>query len=118
MEELVRTKVSSFVLTEAKTLAEVENFVSDGRLSEIITPVDAMFAHYPALCVTEKWDKFAYNGNALPNDAVGDVPDGHSISDVHRVRLYNSKEEFIGLYDYKKSENKYKLVKMFYTPDV
>ena len=86
--------------------------------SEIITPVDAMFAHYPALCVTEKWDKFAYNGNALPKDAVGDVPDGHSISDVHRVRIYNSKEEFIGLYDYKKSENKYKLVKMFYTPDV
>ena len=118
MEELVRTKVSSFMLTEAKTLAEVENFVADGRLSEIITPVDAMFAHYPALCVTEKWDKFAYNGNALPKDAVGDVPDGHSISDVHRVRLYNSKEEFIGLYDYKKSENKYKLVKMFYTPDV
>ena len=118
MEELVRTKVSSFVLTEAKTLAEVENFVADGRLSEIITPVDAMFAHYPALCVTEKWDKFAYNGNALPKDAVGDVPGGHSISDVHRVRLYNSKEEFIGLYDYKKSENKYKLVKMFYTPDV
>lgn len=118
MEALVRTQVSSFVIAEAKTLAEVETFVADGRLSEIITPIDAMFAHYPAMCVTEKWDKFAYNGNALPKNAVGDMSDRHSISEADRVRIYNSKEEFIGLYDYKKGENKYKLVKMFYTPDV
>lgn len=118
MEELIRTQVSCFSLAEAKTLEEVEAAVKNKSLAEFITPIDAMFAHYPALRVMEKWDKFAYNGNPLPTKAMGDMLEQHSASDGERVRIYNSEEEFIGLYDYKKSEKRYKLVKMFYTLDV
>lgn len=118
MEDLIRTQVSCFKLSDAKTLAEVEQAKEEGTITSLVTPIDAMFAQYPAMCVAENWDKFAYNGNALPENAVGDMSEGHGFLDVDRVRIYNSQKEFIGLYDYKKGEKRYKLVKMFYTADV
>ena len=47
MEELVRTKVSRFTLEDSYTLEEVRQKKEDGTLSEILIPIDAMFATVP-----------------------------------------------------------------------
>lgn len=77
MEALTRTKVSFFDIREALTLSEIERFRDEGRLQEILRPIDSVFAGYPSASISAKGEKKLYNGNPLPWDSVMplDVPE-------------------------------------------
>lgn len=114
MEELKRTKVSCFEIKDSLTLEEIRNKKDEGSLDEILTPIDAMFSEYQRMVVDEKWELLAYNGNPLNEKAVC-LMDGEKVLDKCKVRVYDKKENFIGVYQYSADRNEYSIVKMFYT---
>lgn len=114
MEELKRTKVSCFEIKDSLTLDEIRNRKEEGTLDGILTPIDAMFPDCQKLVVNEKWESLAYNGNPLSKKAVR-VLDGEKVLDKNKVRVYDEKGNFIGLYQYSADRGEYSIVKMFYT---
>ncbi len=118
MEELIRTKVSCFELSESYKLSELQQMKAEGNLEQAVMPVDALFSQYPKIVVKEQWAKLAYNGNALfakavyPEESNGDL----NLKDGENVRLYDEKGQFLAIFKYVASKREYSIVKMFYTP--
>lgn len=111
MESLIRTRVSAFKLEDAKTLAEIEELKQEGKLEEILIPIDEMFPSYPKITVKESWKAFAKNGNPLELKMLTD----DSGQDTEcQVRLYDETGKFIAIYQWKEKEKKYHIVKMFF----
>ena len=63
MESLLRTRVGQFQLKDSLTLAQVETYRDENRVSEIVMPVDQVFSDCPALKLTKEAAKLGYNGN-------------------------------------------------------
>lgn len=111
MEELFRTKVSSFLLSDSLTLADINKRMQEGTLGEVLVPVDAMFGGYRKIVVKEPWISLARNGNSLPLKA---VTGGEGIEDGEEVRLYNEAGQFIAIYAWKEERKEYHIIKMFF----
>ena len=109
MESLIRTRVSTFRIEDAKTLDEIETLKQEGKLAELLVPIDAMFPFYPKITVKDDWKAFAKNGNPLDlkmlKEACGQ-------DEETQVRLYDESGKFIAIYQWK--EKKYHIVKMFF----
>ena len=109
MESLSRTRVSTFRIEDAKTLDEIETLKQEGKLAELLVPIDAMFPFYPKITVKDDWKAFAKNGNPLDlkmlKEACGQ-------DEETQVRLYDESGKFIAIYQWK--EKKYHIVKMFF----
>lgn len=109
MESLIRTRVSTFRIEDAKTLDEIETLKQEGKLVELLVPIDAMFPFYPKITVKDDWKAFAKNGNPLDlkmlKEACGQ-------DEETQVRLYDESGKFIAIYQWK--EKKYHIVKMFF----
>ena len=104
MEKLTRTKVSRFEIKDSLTLAQIEVLKKEDRLSEILIPIDQMFANYPSIIVSGEAARLAYN----------DVRKDENILDEAYVRVYDDVEDFIGVYQYHEKEREYRIRKMFY----
>ena len=109
MESLIRTRVSTFRIEDAKTLDEIETLKQEGKLAELLVPIDAMFPFYPKITVKDDWKAFAKNGKPLDlkmlKEACGQ-------DEETQVRLYDESGKFIAIYQWK--EKKYHIVKMFF----
>lgn len=111
MEELKRIKVSSFMIEDSLTLSEIESLRDEGKLLENIIQIDEMFADYKRVIVKQEWENPAYNGNSLSEKATEPV---ENLVDAEKVRLYNDRGNFIGIYEYMEKRREYRIVKMFY----
>lgn len=111
MEKLTRTKVSRFEIKDSLTLAQIEVLKKEDRLSEILVPIDQMFADYPRIIVSGEAARLAYNGNGIKDR---DVRKDENILDEAYVRVYDDVEDFIGVYQYREKEREYRIRKMFY----
>ena len=111
MEKLTRTKVSRFEIKDSLTLAQIEVLKKEDRLSEILIPIDQMFADYPSIIVSGEAARLAYNGNGIKDR---DVRKDENILDEAYVRVYDDVEDFIGVYQYHEKEREYRIRKMFY----
>ena len=108
MEELLRTRVERFGLTDAVKLDEVQKVMEEGNIESLILPVDRMFDQYPAAKTTPQGDLLVHNGNRIFPELLQEelrVDGGY-------VRVYDSRETFIGLYE--KKTDQMIPVKMFY----
>ena len=116
MEELTRTRVSRFEIGESLTLDEIAGKKQEGRLMDIVTPIDSMFLQYRKLTVRKSWDFPAKNGNSLTCNAVyeenGKAP--HPECDGECIRVYDEQGHFIGLYNWQEEKKEYRIVKMFF----
>ena len=110
MKSLVRTAVGGFCIDEALTLAELENLVQQGGLQPYLVTVDEVFSHYPKVVVAREYNKLIYNGNMFTPEHV-QMPLQEIGSYV--VRVFDSEEQFIGLYTFLSEEKRYKPKKMF-----
>ena len=111
MEKLTRTKVSRFEIKDSLTLAQIEVLKKEDRLSEILVPMDQMFADYPRIIVSGEAARLAYNGNGIKDR---DVRKDENILDEAYVRVYDDVEDFIGVYQYHEKEREDRIRKMFY----
>lgn len=117
MEELVRTRVERFRLEDARTLEEIQEFADQGRLQEILIPVDQMFSQYPGAVLKEKGAALAYNGNPLELKWIREYEsEKKPVCDREWVRVYDHKHQFLGIYEYQQDKQRIKLIKNFYSP--
>ncbi len=65
MTELRRTKANGFEIEKAVTPEELEEAVNNGRISELLIPVDKALEEYPVIKVSEAQAKRFRNGGEL-----------------------------------------------------
>jgi tRNA pseudouridine55 synthase len=110
MEKLLRTKVGVFELQDTLKLSEIDVLAKEGVVEEKIISVDALFADYPSFSTAEAFDVVVHNGNRVEKRMFAEKP----CAKEERLRVYDSKGEFIGIYEYSPERKDYKPVKMFY----
>lgn len=110
MKSLVRTRVGSFTIDKALTLTEIEELMHKGILSETMISIDDMFEDYDKLTVSREFHKLIYNGNAFRSEHVTNLP--QTIQEGS-VKVYDSDDNFIGIYQFDTTNQLYKPVKMF-----
>lgn len=101
MSSLRRTRAGVFSVDDAHSLADIEAAAREGRLSDIILPVDTLFASFPKLTVSQSAAKRLKNGNIIKISA----EDGD-------YRVYSDPEEFLLLG--RVEGGKLKTIKSFY----
>lgn len=107
MEELVRTRSGRFAMEDSMTLAEVQEAVELGKISEMVIGVEEILAEYPRVLCMKEGDRLLLNGNPIDKKVVrSDVP-------VGQVRMCTSEGSFAGLYRWDAGRKKYVPVKMF-----
>lgn len=114
MEELERTKVGRFLKKDAVTLDEVRQKMEQGEGTELFTPLDQIFAELPAVTVTDAKAWMSYNGNDLPERFLLEKEEW---TDGQEVRVYDSRKNFIGLYQYRAPKKLFHIKKMFLDPE-
>ena len=114
MEELERTKVGRFLKEDAVTLDEVRQKMEQGEGAELFTPLDQIFAEMPAVTVTDAKAWMSYNGNDLPECFLLEKEEW---TDGQEVRVYDSRKNFIGLYQYRAPKKLFHIKKMFLDPE-
>lgn len=114
MEHLLRTRAGAFRIEDSLRLDEIRRFTEEGRLSEILIPVDHVFSEYEALVVSSRYSALLYNGNPFRADA---LQEKCSPSDGARYRIYDEERRFAAIYTYRAEENKFRPEKMFLDPD-
>ena len=114
MEELERTKVGRFLKEDAVTLDEVRQKMEQGEGAELFTPLDQIFAELPAVTVTDAKAWMSYNGNDLPERFLLEKEER---TDGQEVRVYDSRKNFIGLYQYRAPKKLFHIKKMFLDPE-
>lgn len=115
METLKRTRVSIFSIENSLKLDEISSIMnSDGDIQDYIISVEKIFEDYPAVKTKEAFDRLLYNGNSVALkmlDTISEI----AVKDGNKVRMYDSRGTFIGIFYYNKRENSMKCDKMFYT---
>ena len=114
MEELEGTKVGRFLKEDAVTLDEVRQKMEQGEGAELFTPLDQIFAELPAVTVTDAKAWMSYNGNDLPERFLLEKEEW---TDGQEVRVYDSRKNFIGLYQYRAPKKLFHIKKMFLDPE-
>lgn len=110
MEFLLRTKVSCFELEDSLKLEEIENCVQEGRLNEILLPVDRLFEEARAVFVKSKYEALVLNGNPF---GVRALKNEETFADQEQVRVYDTKERFVGIFEYRADKREFRVKKMF-----
>ena len=110
MEKLLRTKVGVFELQGTLKLAEIDALAKAGAVEDKIISVDELFEDYTKVWTTPEFDVVVHNGNRVKKRMFQEkLP-----ANTERLRVYDSKSEFIGIYEFSKERGDFKPVKMFY----
>ncbi len=112
MEDLLRIKSGQFEINDSIKIDDVKKYVDDGRISDIMKPIDGVFEKYQKCIVKKEYNVLIYNGNKFSPPNVLNRTDA---KDGEEVRVYDEDNFFIGIYRYNRNEKKYVPVKMFLT---
>lgn len=113
MEHLLRNRVSRFTAKDAHTLSEIEQMKEDGRLSDVILPIDSLFPDYGRLTCRPQADRFLYNGNPLTLQSFEKPLNEAELLEDTRFFIYDSEGQLKGMYVYRRSKNMLMPFKMF-----
>lgn len=114
MDELIRTKVSSFELKDSLTLKQIEEMKATNRLAEILIPIDDMFPEAPKVHLNERGFFLVSNGNSFALNDILEID--FQAEEASRIRVYNKEEQFLAIYRYQ-PDGLFKIEKMFYQKD-
>lgn len=121
MESLLRVQVAQFLLKDAWKLSEVEALVkqtASGRkealtaekLGKLVLPTDTVFASYPKVYALPAFEKVLYNGNPLLEEWLEGWKKEYA---REKIRVYDTQEHFIGIYQYEEKRKDIRPVKIF-----
>ncbi len=110
MQKLLRTRVDIFTLEQSLRLDEVQKLVDEQGIASVIMEVDAVFEQYQKMIVKESCDRLVHNGNAVKLSQCQSQPE----SGEDWVRIYDSKEQFVGVYQWREDRRAYIPVKIFW----
>lgn len=110
MEKLLRTKAGIFELADTLKLAEIDVLAKEGLVEEKIISVDELFEDHSKVWTKQEYDVVVHNGNRVKMKMFQEkLPEN-----TERLRVYDSKGEFIGVYEFCSERGDFKPVKMFY----
>ncbi len=117
MKSLLRTKVDRFELADSHKLSELETMMHEGRIGEVLLPVDEVFAACPAVRIRQESDRQNQNAKPFGKEDIAEttgerLPEGTEL-ERNCVRVYNSEGDFRGLYRREQGGRRYKPEKMF-----
>ena len=101
MSSLRRTRAGVFSIDDAHSIEDINTAACEGRLSDIILPVDTLFASFSKITVDESTTKRLKTGNIIKTS----VKDGD-------YRVYSSTGEFLLLG--RAERGKLKTIKSFF----
>lgn len=110
MEALTRTQVDRFTAEDAVTLDQIEKARDEGKLEEIIIPVDEILDGYSKCIVSKEAEKLLMNGNIFTS---GNTKLKMNHDDGQIVRVYTEEGMFVGLYQFDEEKQIYRPEKMF-----
>ncbi len=116
MKSLLRTQSGPFLIKDSKTIPQIEQLYEEGKIEEILLPVDSLFSQMKAVYLTERAERLVRNGNPIPAALFGEClnSDGKdSVPDRGRVRLYADDGTFLAVYEYAPSRQNWHAYKMF-----
>ncbi len=99
MTDLVRTMTGGFTLNDAVDMADID---TNDKRSRIIK-ADTIFSEYPRIKADDKFSKLLINGVKIKDPALVE-----GIKTEGMLRLYDSKDEFLGLAEFNNGELKLK----------
>ncbi len=108
MKQLERTQVERFLMEDAMTLSQVERLRDEGTLEQHVIAIDEMFSDMAKVYADAEEDKLLHNGNQFYGSTDGTIPN-YCIG--ARMRVYDSKHYFIGIYEW--TGRMFKPVKVF-----
>lgn len=109
MAELLRTRVSPFVVENALRLSEIEAMAEKEDFAFLMS-VDALFPAYPKMRIQgAEGEKLLANGNPLPSQAL--TPISGEVGEIDRLLVYDAQGAFRAIYE--KKDRLYRVVKMF-----
>ncbi|MCC6094161.1 MAG: tRNA pseudouridine(55) synthase TruB [Eubacterium sp.] len=132
MEALTRTRVGMFCMEDALHLDEIRQKTEDGRLGDILIPVDQLFA-IPSLETLPQADSAAHNGNRISasccrekkaehlpeiSGSSAGISFGSSGDTTEKVKIFDSEGAFVGIFERDDAGSAWKPVRMFYDPGV
>ena len=110
MQSLRRTRAGEFAIREALTLGQLQQLKDQGRLAEVVRPVDSVFEDLPLLHIGSDFSGLLENGNAIePARTV----EGEVYAPGEWVRFYRQDDSLAGIYAYDCEKKQYRPVKMF-----
>ena len=110
MDKLLRTKVGVFELKDTLKLAQIDEIAKMGMVEEKIISVDELFEDYTKVWTKQEFDVVVHNGNRVEKRMFTEkLP-----LNTERLRVYDSKNAFIGIFEYSEERKDFKPVKMFY----
>ena len=112
MEALIRTRVGRFELKDSISLKELEKIRDEERLGEYLVSVEEMFLDQPKASVLPEADSLVHNGNPVKPELVN-VERGQRYTDQQLFRMYDSDQQFLGVYRYEEDRKWLKPWKMF-----
>lgn len=108
MVTLERTKVADFLLENAHTLSEIETYVKENKLDDILAKTEDMFG-FVSVRVAPPFEKLLFNGNPI---YLNQIVERIRIGDKEQVKVY-AKDKFCAIYQCDETKNMLKPVKMF-----
>lgn len=118
MKSLIRTEVSGLRVDTAITLKELEEIKNRNMLDTVVIEVERVFLSFPKLILKKEAEKLAYNGNKLKSIAIWQGLNeirNQKGQMVQQYRVYDSRNQFLGIYDYIEHEDCLKPYKLFFT---
>ncbi len=112
MVSLKRTKVGNFGIEDAYTLSRIEDMAKEGKLCEILLPVEKVFEKLPEIRVKETAMKALLNGNQLKKEEILMLSD--EALKAEEVRVYGADGRFYGVYGYQEGRKLFCPIKMFF----
>ena len=109
MASLLRSRAAGYALEDAHRLSEIAEIAEEGRLSELLQPIEDVFTDLPGVYSKPDYDSALMNGSKLPEEAFAKTMphDGSSF------RTYTSDGVFVGLYYYSAAEEICRVKKLF-----
>lgn len=108
MTALERTQVGMFEKSRSYTLSELEKLRDEGKLEELVYPVEDCFSEFPTYYVKKEADRFLKNGNELKKTMFEKTPE-----EKGRIRVYDAQKRFCGVYEKADGRDTYKPWKLF-----
>lgn len=110
MKSLLRTKSGDFIIEHAHTLSQIEAYRDEGRLDELVIPVDKIFGELKKVSIKPEHGFLIENGNVCHVDFLQENVEWEA---GERVLMYHSDGRFFGIYEYDGEDALLKPYKMF-----
>ncbi len=103
MAELLRTATGAFSLENAIKLDELKSLAEQEKVEEALLTMEEALKDFPVVKVSEKSQKFLYNGGKIQERFFTEKPASSQEGDI--VVVYDHENNLVGLYEIKKDEN-------------